>query len=341
MFITRKLTPKVLIGWLGKHVLWLVILYSFIAVLYHHFQFPVSLPWLPVSVIGTAVAFFVGFKNNQAYDRMWEARKIWGGIVNDSRAFGMRINNFLRKKSDTSETELLTLKRNLIYRHIAWLYIHRNQLLQPTEWEQVSDKGIAGRNANRYKKQFGLDMIPENITINDIKIFLSKEEFEAIQHFKNAATQIINKQSFEIIALKDKKIIDDFEHQQLEELLRSFYTFQGQNERIKKFPFPRDYSSMSRFFVMAFVLLFPFSLIPEIMKMGSWAFWVSIPVATLIGLVYIIMEDLGDYAENPFMGTPHAMPMLSICRTIEIDLREMLKEPNLPPAIQPKGSVLM
>lgn len=61
-------------------------------------------------------------------------------------------------------------------------------------------------------------------------------------------------------------------------------------------------------------------------------YWVS---------VYLIMEDLGDYAENPFMGTPHAMPMLSMCRTIEIDLREMLKETDLPPAIQPKDSVLM
>tara|TARA_B100000795_G_scaffold35292_1_gene23312 strand:+ start:26607 stop:26840 length:234 start_codon:yes stop_codon:yes gene_type:complete len=50
-----------------------------------------AIPWLPISVVGTAVAFYVGFKNNQAYDRMWEAHKIWGGIVNESRTWGMLI----------------------------------------------------------------------------------------------------------------------------------------------------------------------------------------------------------------------------------------------------------
>jgi putative membrane protein len=57
-----------------------------IATLYYFKVISVNIPWLPVSVVGTAVAFYVGFKNNQAYDRMWEARKICGGIVNDSRA---------------------------------------------------------------------------------------------------------------------------------------------------------------------------------------------------------------------------------------------------------------
>lgn len=341
MFVTRKLTTKVLIGWLGKHILWLLAFYIVIAILYHYFDFPISLPWLPVSVIGTAVAFFVGFKNNQAYDRLWEARKIWGSIINDSRTFGMRVSNFLRTEKRLSENEAASLRQKIIYRHIAWLYVHRNQLLQRAQWEQISDKGLTGKYAKKYEQNFGLNIIAGDLSIDEVEPFLVSSELEAISKYKNAATQIIHKQSEELIALKDKGYIDSFEHVQLEELLKNFYTLQGQNERIKKFPFPRDYSTMSRFFVMTFIFLFPFSLIPELMKMGCWAFWISIPVATIIGLVYLIMEDLGDYAENPFMGTPHAMPMLSMCRTIEIDLREMLKETDLPPAIQPKDSVLM
>ncbi len=49
----------------------------------------VRIPWTPLALIGTAVAFVIGFQNNSAYGRIWEARKIWGGIVNTSRTFGM------------------------------------------------------------------------------------------------------------------------------------------------------------------------------------------------------------------------------------------------------------
>ena len=85
-------------------------------------------------MIGTAVAFFVGFKNNQAYDRMWEARKIWGGLVNDSRTWGMQIDGYITNtfNKDISSNELKEIKKRLIHRHIAWLYIHRSQLLVPT-----------------------------------------------------------------------------------------------------------------------------------------------------------------------------------------------------------------
>jgi predicted membrane chloride channel (bestrophin family) len=62
------------------------------------------IPWVPVALIGTAEAFYVGFKNNQAYDRLWEARKIWGGIVNSSRSFTSMLYAF--NTADESDLEL-------------------------------------------------------------------------------------------------------------------------------------------------------------------------------------------------------------------------------------------
>ena len=56
----------------------------------------ISLPWQPISVLGIAVAFYLGFKNNASYDRTWEARKIWGGIVNNSRTFGVAVTAFIQ-----------------------------------------------------------------------------------------------------------------------------------------------------------------------------------------------------------------------------------------------------
>jgi putative membrane protein len=54
-----------------------------------------------------------------------------------------------------------------------------------------------------------------------------------------------------------------------------------------------------------------------------------------------MMEIVGDYSQNPFQGLPNDIPMLSLCRTIEIDLREMLRETELPPSIEPKNNMLM
>ena len=80
-------------------------------------------------------------------------------------------------------------------------------------------------------------------------------------------------------------------------------------------------------------------MIPELMKLGEMGFWLSIPITALVGWVYVMMEVIGDYSENPFQGMANDIPMLSLCRVIEIDLREMLGETDLPPAIESKNGV--
>lgn len=247
----------------------------------------------------------------------------------------------MRDKNVENSVWLQEKRKELIYRHIAWMYAHRSQLLQAASWEQVATEGIIGKIAESYTEKFGLGIEKDDIRMNDLNQFITDEELNYLKTVANPATQLLNRQSHEIMKLKDQKVLDQFEHQQLEELLREFFTLQGRNERIKKFPFPRDYSTMSRFFVYVFVFLLPFSLIPEMIKEGNWAFWLSVPIATLIGLLFMIMEDLGDYNENPFMGTPNAMPMLSISRAIEIDLRQILQEENVPNGIESKEGVLM
>jgi putative membrane protein len=124
-------------------------------------------------------------------------------------------------------------------------------------------------------------------------------------------------------------------------VLRALYGLQGKNERIKKFPLPRQYANMSRYFVGIFIAFLPFSMVPEMMDVGQLGFWLSVPVVALIGWVYVAMELVGDYSENPFSSMANDIPMLSLCRVIEIDLREMLGETNLPPAVEAKKGVLM
>jgi len=344
MIITKGIKFTSLVKWTGHHIVWLLALSGGIAALYYFNIISFHIPWLPVSVIGTAVAFYVGFKNNQSYDRMWEARKIWGGIVNDSRTWGMMVDGYvtnLIKEKKASDTEIDTIKKRLIYRHIAWLYAHRSQLLVSTPWEHASQKGHIGRTARRYQEEFGIGLLDDEIARTELKLFLPPGEHERLVAHVNTATQIVNEQSRDLTNLREQNLIDDFRHTQMEDVLRSFYTLQGKNERIKKFPLPRQYANMSRYFVGIFIMLIPFSMIPELIKLGDWGLWLSIPITALIGWVYVMMVIVGDYSENPFTGTANDIPMMSLCRVIEIDLREMLGETDLPPGVKAKNGVLM
>jgi putative membrane protein len=344
MIITKNISVTNLLKWSGGHIIWLLTFTGIVAILYKNQLIHFQIPWLPVSVIGTAVAFYVGFKNNQAYDRMWEARKIWGGIVNDSRSWGMLIDSFITNQFTDNKLdpeELKSIKKRLIYRHIGWLYAHRRQLLIPAPWEHISQGGIIGFTAKRYIKKLGVGLVDDDVSNTQLKCFLSIEEYKRLIKNRNTATQIINEQSRDLQKLRALGVIEDFRHMELTNVLKSFYTLQGKNERIKKFPLPRQYANMSRIFVWIFIGLLPFSMVPELMKLGYIAVWASIPVTALIGWVYVMMEVIGDYSENPFMGMANDIPMLSLCRTIEIDLREMLGETELPPTIEPKKGILM
>jgi putative membrane protein len=344
MIVSKGISVDKLIKWTGHHVVWLLTLSGSIATLYYFKIINVNIPWLPLSVVGTAVAFYVGFKNNQAYDRMWEARKIWGGIVNESRTWGMMVDGFVTNlfaEKKVTGIEIHNIKKRLIYRHIAWLYAHRSQLLVATSWEHISQGGIMAKTAKIYQDRFGLGLIDDDVTRSELKNFIPAAEYDRLIGHVNTATQIINEQSRDLVQLREKGLIDDFRHMELANLLKDFYSHQGKNERIKKFPLPRQYANVSRYFVGIFIMLLPFSLIPELIKIGDYGVWLSIPITALIGWIYVTMEIVGDYTENPFQGMANDIPMLSLCRIIEIDLREMLGETDLPPGIESRDGVLM
>jgi putative membrane protein len=271
--IVKKGTSIIeVIKWNWYHFLWLTMLMGSIALLYHFKLIEFKLPWVPVSVVGTAVAFFVGFKNNQAYDRLWEARKIWGGIVNSSRSWGMQVDGFVSNQFSSEENDEKTLnkiKTRLIYRHIAWLYTHRSQLLVPTAWEHINQGFHMEKTIKSHQKKFGVGLYVDEITQTELKDLLPKNELQRLINNKNSATQIINEQSRDLQELRSKDLIDDFRHMKMSQTLTDFYTHQGKNERIKKFPLPQQYANMSRVFVGIFIFLLPFSIIPELMSLGD------------------------------------------------------------------------
>jgi len=342
MIVRKSISLKGILEFAGHHIWWLVSYMLLVAVLYKvaglHW---ISIPWLPVSLVGTAVAFYVGFKNNQSYDRVWEARKIWGAIVNSSRSWGIMVNSFVRNNETTqfSDEELQLIKRRLIYRHINWLYTLREQMLVPTQWEHVSLKHLFGKLAAKRRENYGVGQFKNYLTEKQ-KADYSLDEAQ-LKNASNKATQIINLQSLDIATLEEKQILHMRRQLDMQKLLVDFYDHQGRTERIKKFPLPRQYTNLSFLFNCFFIFLLPLGIVAEFAKLGEAGVWLMIPFGTIVGWIYVVMELIGDYSENPFEGLGTDIPMLSICRTIEIDLLQMLGEIDLPEPIQPVNDVLM
>ncbi|MFT4985873.1 MAG: putative membrane protein [Glaciecola sp.] len=345
MYVNKNFSFKSVMIFSGGHIIWITVWVSIVAALYKFANLTwLSIPWLPLSLIGTAVAFYIGFKNNQAYDRLWEARKIWGALVNSSRAWGSIVKGYISNQFRDNPEEsknINEVKKKLIYRHIAYLYALRNQLLIPAPWEHINQNKHIAKTTKRRMKEYGKDMFEDDITEKYLEQFLPKNELEPLINFKNTATQIIDFQSQNLAELRAQDLIDDFRHMEMQNVLNDFYVHQGKAERIKKFPLPRQYGSMSFIFVAIFIFLLPFGMISEFAKLGEGGVWLSIPFTVLVSWVYLMMELVGDYSENPFEGLGNDIPMLSLCRVIEIDLREMIADDNIPKPIEAKNGTLM
>lgn len=340
MFIGRKLNFSFIwfFGW--KNILQTAALTTAVYVAHEWLNIRfIDIPFLLVSTVGTAVAFYVGFKNNSSYDRLWEARKIWGAIVNVSRTFAVFTLNTVGDSAKIAHfDQIQTIHRELIYRHIAWINVLRLQLRRPLYWNGTDKDNlpqIEYVSATQETETF------ENRVRDYLLEFTSEVEFADDKGKGNIAMMLLNKQGERFSELKRADLIDPFEHQQLLLLIRECFDQQGAAERIKNYPFPRFYALFSDLFVKIFTFMLPFGLISEMTKLGIYASWLIIPLCTLIAWIYYTMEQIGDASENPFENAVNDVPMSAICRNIEIDLRELLGETEFPERIIAVDDVLL
>ncbi|MDN5204723.1 bestrophin family ion channel [Fulvivirgaceae bacterium BMA10] len=339
MHAGRNFTLKETLIWTKGNILKFTIISAIPVILYDTLGFTaIAVPWLPIALIGTAVAFLIGFKNNASYDRLWESRKIWGAIVNTSRSWGIMVKDYINSDfagEKLPDDQLHKIHKRLIYRHIAWLTALRYQLRTPRNWESV----VHNKANRKYMEKFPAPEINGSLQ-DELKIYLSDEECSSIANKQNAATQIIALQSDDLRELRRRDLTDDFRHMEMERLLVDFYTHQGKSERIKNYPFPRQYATINLFFVWLFILLVPFGMLPEFEKLGGNFIWLTIPFSVLVSWVFHTTEKIGEASENPFEGSANDIPITALSRTIEIDLREMLGEQDLPESIKTTNNIL-
>lgn len=287
----------------------------------------IAIPWVPIALIGTAAAFIVGFKNTQTYNRLWEARQIYGGIVNTSRTFSMMVKDFVYVNN--------AAHLEIINRHCAWLTALRFQLRETRSWENMNKNYFS-----EYTKFYTVD--ERNSKLEDeLKCYLPEEELTYILSKKNRATQLIALQSKKLKQLAEEGKIENFRYIELSKRLAELYDHQGKCERIKNFPYPRQFASINLFFIWLFVLMLPFGMLNEFQKIGENYVWLTIPFTIVVGWVFISMEKVGESTENPFEGNPNDVPITAMSRTIEIDLKDMFDEADLPKPLTPINNILM
>jgi ion channel-forming bestrophin family protein len=296
-----------------------------------------AIPWVPVALLGTATAFISGFRNTQTYNRTWEARQVFGGIIGASRVFGIMIKDFVRIDDKKEETDL---QRTIIYRHLAWLTALRFQLREVKPWENTNTKSY-----NReYLKYYS---VPEwNSKLEEeLKIYLEEKELQVILSTKNRAVNIMGIQSTILRKLNEQGVITSYNYVALENQLKTLLENQGKCERIKNFPYPRQFASVSLYFTSALCFLLPLGFLGEFSKLvdkfGPHIVWLTIPFSVLIGWVFLVLEQIGEATENPFEGNPNDVPITQMSRNVEIDLREILGDKELPHPYNPVNGIVM
>lgn len=279
--------------------------------LYHNQQLEkVVLPFSVAAILGSALAIFLAFRNNNSYSRWWEARTIWGNIINNSRIFARQIianaDNAVAI-GKVSQALADDYKKELIYRQIAFAHALRLHLRRQTSWEELSS-------------------------------LLSPKEIEILANKSNKPNYLLQTQGIRIKEGMRSELLGAFDNISLEPTLAGFNNFQGACERIKNTPLLRQYHFFTKLFMVVFMAILPFSLIGDFNKMGIPE--LMIPVSVLVSFVFGVMGKVGEVNEDPFENRITDVPMTSICNTIERDLKEMLDERNLPSQITPQSGFI-
>lgn len=349
MYVQRRFPFKSVLQWTKREIIFFFIFASSMTALYELLDLKwLQVPLAPVALIGTAVAFMVGFQNNAAYDRIWEARKIWGGIVNTSRTLIITVkDSFYLHRTEHGEDEKENLKI-ITNRHIAWLTALRYAMRTKKTWEGNYDQ-LGKKNVFPY-------FVPEFSTPleDELKPYLSPSEFDYVMTKDNKPNAIINLQSQHFRKLTDEKKLWDFSLLNLQQMLQELTALQGKSERIKNFPYPKQYGSIGYHFVHIFMWLLPMAIIPAFAKMGfeisathphvgDYFVWFNVPFTVIVIWVFNTMLRIGLAGENPFEGSPNDVPISNISRGITRDILQIIDESpeNIPPAFENVNHVQM
>ena len=295
MITNAGIDPRIIIKVTWKRVAWLFLVSTAAVLLYQFFEQNVVIPNTSISIFGTVLAILLGFRVNNAYGRWWEARKLWGTIVNRSRSVTRQILHYIPDLTPE-------VHKQLVYRQVAYCYALSHHL----------------------RKKPIRDVIAPYLNADEVEEFLKRS---------NVPNAIIERQTQHIAELTRAGTLSEFQQRQIEEHLTTLIDSQGGCERIKNTVFPHDYKLYTTMFVNVFSIALPFVIVDD-------AGWQAVAWTVFLGFALGAIDHLARAIEMPFEDRVNDTPMTAISRVIEIDLREMISDVDIPEPKQPVGGVL-
>jgi len=210
----------------------------------------------------------------------------------------------------------------------------RHAMRQPKPWETVNQE-----KTNREWTDIVRPPERDSTVETDMEPYLSQVDMKYVMSKNNKQTALLYLQSHHLRKLKEQGVIWEFSFLELEGVLQEFFTLQGRSERIKNFPYPRHFATLNHYFMWIFVMLLPLAIVPQFGEIAAemheahptvahFFVWLAVPFYVLVAWVFHTMERIGRTGENPFEGSANDVPISTIARGIEIDLRQNLGEPK-------------
>ena len=217
MLLNTKIPFSYILKKVKNELIYVIIIAIFVKFL--AIEFSDYLPEMPLGIpafFGTAITIILSFKLNQSYDRWWEARKVWGAIVNDSRSLVLLLQSFL-SNNHSEEIQQIT------DRHIAWCYALGQHLRK-------------------------LDPIDGN------EKYFTPSEIDQLKNHNNVPLAILQLNALQLAELKNAGELTEYNHVQLTSLLMRYSDSMGMAERIKNTVFPVTYRKLLHFMIYIFVI---------------------------------------------------------------------------------------
>ncbi|HVH47299.1 MAG TPA: bestrophin family ion channel [Labilithrix sp.] len=265
-------------------------------------QLHYSLTPAPFTLVGLPLGIFLGFRNNTAYDRFWEGRKLWGGLVNTSRTLARQILTLIEpevKGDGETDAQLKTFETKFVHLVIAYVHALRHHLRETSPFEVL-----------------------EHI--------VGEDEAANFRGQENVPYAMIQRMGELLVEARRKKWIHLFHVPAVDASLTSLTDIQGACERIKSTPIPYSYTVLMHRIVAVYCALLPFGLMDTVK-------WATPFVVLAISYCFFGLDAIGDELEQPFGVDINDLPLKSISRTIERNLRERLGEKVPPPVAAERG----
>ena len=331
MHVGKQFSFIAYLAW-TKRELFVLFLFSLIPTVSYslfHVKFLVF-PLFVATIMGTTVAFVISFKNNAAYARLYEAQKLYAEIQSLSTYFGLQLKCLFNSENREKIDPYIP---RLINQHVAWLTVLRYELRKEKVWENLKEGG--NRDFSKFFRIFENEISLEAA----IQPYLPQNNILVLMSKLNPATYCLQLQIECMKEIFDKDLISLKSFDELLLLINGFNVAQTNCFRIKNSPYPRNFYSITKYFLIGFMIVLPYSLVGELDKIGR--VWLTIPVSVLISWMFVCLEKVGQNTTNPFEGGVNDVPITTISREIEIELKQMLEQSDIPEELKPINEILL